>query len=82
MLGPNQKWVADISYIWTEEGWLYLAVVIDLYSRAIIGWPIQPHMKRALVCDAVCDALTMALWRRGFPQGVICHSDRPGVREA
>ncbi len=69
---PNQKWVGDISYIWTKEGWLYLAVVIDLYSRAVIGWSIQSTMSRQLVCDA----LTMALWRRGFPRGVLFHSDR------
>jgi putative transposase len=71
---PNQKWATDISYIWTNEGWLYLAVVIDLYSRAVIGWSLQPPMKRSLICDA----LTMALWRRGFPRGVLCHSDRGG----
>ena len=69
---PNQKWVGDISYIWTDEGWLYLAVVIDLYSRAVIGWSIQSTMSRELVCDA----LMMALWRRGFPRGVLFHSDR------
>jgi putative transposase len=69
---PNQKWVGDISYVWTQEGWMYLAVVIDLYSRAVIGWSIQSTMSRQLVCDA----LMMALWRRGFPQGVLCHSDR------
>jgi putative transposase len=69
---PNQKWVGDISYVWTDEGWMYLAVVIDLYSRAIIGWSMQPTMSRQLVCDA----LIMALWRRGFPKGVIFHSDR------
>lgn len=69
---PNQKWVSDISYIWTEEGWLYLAVVIDLYSRAVVGWSIQSTMSRQLVCDA----LMMALWRRGFPKGVLFHSDR------
>ncbi len=69
---PNKKWVGDISYIWTNEGWLYLAVVIDLYSRAIIGWSIQATMTRTLVCDA----LMMALWRRGFPRNVIFHSDR------
>jgi putative transposase len=68
----NQKWVGDISYIWTEEGWLYLAVVIDLYSRAVIGWSIKSHMTQ----DLVCDALMMALWRRGFPKGVLFHSDR------
>jgi putative transposase len=69
---PNQKWVGDISYVWTEEGWMYLAVVIDLYSRAVVGWSIQSTMSRQLVCDA----LMMALWRRGFPRGVLFHSDR------
>ena len=69
---PNQKWCGDISYVWTDEGWMYLAVVIDLYSRAVIGWSIQPTMSRQLVCDA----LMMALWRRGFPRGVLFHSDR------
>lgn len=69
---PNKKWIGDISYIWTNEGWLYLAVVIDLYSRAVIGWSIQPTMTRELVCDA----LIMALWRRGFPRNIIFHSDR------
>jgi putative transposase len=69
---PNQKWVSDITYVWTDEGWLYLATVIDLYSRAVIGWSIQPTMTRELICDA----LMMALWRRGFPRGVLCHSDR------
>jgi putative transposase len=69
---PNQKWVSDITYVWTDEGWLYLATVIDLYSRAVIGWSIQPTMTRELVCDA----LMMALWRRRFPRGVMCHSDR------
>ena len=69
---PNQKWVGDISYVWTDEGWIYLAVVIDLYSRAVIGWSIQSTMSRQLVCDA----LMMALWRRGFPKGVLFHSDR------
>ena len=69
---PNQKWVGDITYIWTDEGWVYLATVIDLYSRIVIGWSIQPNMSRQLVCDA----LMMALWRRGFPRGVMFHSDR------
>lgn len=69
---PNEKYVGDITYIWTEEGWLYLATVIDLYSRAVIGWSIQPTMTSQLVRDA----LMMALWRRGFPRGVIFHSDR------
>jgi transposase InsO family protein len=69
---PNQKWCGDISYVWTDEGWMYLAVIIDLYSRAVIGWSIQSTMSRQIVCDA----LMMALWRRGFPQGVLFHSDR------
>ena len=68
----NQKWAGDITYIWTEEGWMYLAVVIDLYSRAVIGWSMQPTMTTQLISDA----LTMALWRRGFPRGVLFHSDR------
>jgi putative transposase len=69
---PNQKWCGDISYIWTDEGWMYLAVVIDLYSRAVIGWSMQSTMSRQLVCDA----LMMALWRRRFPRDVLFHSDR------
>lgn len=69
---PNQKWVSDISYIWTDEGFVYLAVILDLYSRSIIGWSIQSTMSRELVCDA----LKMALFRRGFPKKVLCHSDR------
>lgn len=69
---PNQKWVSDISYVWTDEGWLYLAVIIDLYSRAVIGWSMQSSLSRQLVCDA----LMMALYRRGFPKGVLFHSDR------
>jgi putative transposase len=69
---PNQKWVSDLTYVWTDEGWMYLAVVIDLYSRAVIGWSIQSTMTKQLVCDA----LMMALWRRGFPRGVLFHSDR------
>ena len=68
----NQKWVGDISYIWTDEGYMYLAVIIDLYSRTIIGWSMADNMSRHLVCNA----LMMALRRRGFPHGVICHSDR------
>lgn len=69
---PNEKWVQDITYLPTDEGWLYLAVVIDLYSRQVVGWAMAEHMKATLVCDA----MTMALFRRGFPQGVIAHSDR------
>ena len=69
---PDQKWVSDITYIWTEEGWLYLAVVLDLYSRRVIGWAISERMTAALVCDA----LVMALWNRKMPTGVAVHSDR------
>lgn len=69
---PNEKWVTDITYIQTTEGWLYLAVMIDLYSRKIVGW----SMSRNIDAQLACDALMMALWRRKFPQGVIVHSDR------
>jgi transposase InsO family protein len=69
---PNQKWVGDITYLWTDEGWLYLAVIIDLYSRMVIGWSISARMTASLTCDA----LQMALWRRRMPKGVIVHSDR------
>ena len=69
---PNEKWTSDITYVWTQEGWLYLAVIMDLYSRAIIGWKIGRRMTQ----DLVCDALMMALWRRQFPRDVIVHSDR------
>jgi transposase InsO family protein len=68
----NEKWVSDITYVWTDEGWLYLAVVMDLYSRAIIGWSMNRRMTQQLVCDA----LMMALFRRHFPKGTIIHSDR------
>lgn len=69
---PNEKYVGDITYLWTEEGWLYLAVVIDLYSRLVVGWAMSERMTAQLVCDA----LTMALWRRQMPTGVIVHTDR------
>jgi putative transposase len=68
----NQKWVGDITYLWTDEGWLYLAVLIDLYSRRVVGWAMAERMTAELVCAA----LTMALWRRRMPKGVIVHSDR------
>lgn len=64
--------VSDVTYIWTEEGWLYLAVVLDLYLRMVVGWAMNDRMTASLVCDA----LQMALWRRKRPQGVIIHSDR------
>ena len=68
----NEKWVSDITYVWTEEGWLYLAVMMDCYSRKVIGWAISERMTSQLVIDA----LMMALWRRKMPSGVIVHSDR------
>lgn len=68
----DEKWVSDITYIWTEEGWLYLAVVMDLYSRRILGWSLSERMHRKLVMDA----LMMAIWKRKMPRGVILHSDR------
>lgn len=70
--GINQKWAGDITYIRIAEGWLYLAVILDLHSRAVIGWSMAKRMKAALVCDA----LSMALRNKGFPHGVIVHSDR------
>ena len=69
---PNRKWVGDITYLWTEEGWLYLAVVIDRYSRLVVGWAIAERMTAELPIQA----LKMALWRRRIPKGVIVHSDR------
>lgn len=69
---PNQKWVADFTYIWTTEGWLYVAVVMDLYSRRIVGWSMQTAMTSQLVSDA----LMMAVWRRGRPQELLHHSDQ------
>lgn len=69
---PNQAYVEDITYLWTQEGWLYLAVVIDLYSRKIVGWSMGSRMNAQLVCDA----LRMAIWQRRPKAGLIVHSDR------
>ena len=69
---PNQLWSGDITYIATDEGWLYLAAVIDLFSRQVVGWSMQPHMQTGLVKDA----LTMAWFRRRPDAGLIFHSDR------
>lgn len=68
---PNRVWVGDITYIWTAEGWLYLAVVIDLFSRKVVGWSMSNRMKAQLVCDA----LTIATWNRRPQAGLIHHSD-------
>lgn len=69
---PNAAWSSDITYIATDEGWLYLAVVIDLFSRQVVGWSMKPHMKTELVADA----LRMAWFRRHPEPGLIFHSDR------
>lgn len=69
---PNQVWGTDITYLWTQQGWIYLAVVIDLYSRRVVGWAIDRRMKKALVIRA----LMMAVNLRKPPPGLICHSDR------
>lgn len=69
---PNQVWVGDMTYIGTDEGWLYLAVVLDLYSRRVVGWSMGERMPASLVCDA----LRMALFQRKMPRGVIVHTDR------
>ncbi len=69
---PDQVYVSDITYIWTQEGWLYLAVVIDLFSRKVVGWSMSSRMTAQLVCDA----LTMAIWLRRPKKGLIHHSDR------
>ena len=69
---PNRRWVADFTYIGTLQGWLYVAVVLDLFSRRIVGW----SMRAAMTADLVSDALVMALWRRGRPRELLHHSDR------
>jgi transposase InsO family protein len=69
---PDQYYAGDITYIRTQEGWLYLAVVIDLYSRKVVGWSMSSRMKSQLVCDA----LKMAIWQRQPKAGLIHHSDR------
>ena len=69
---PDQVWVTDITYIRTHEGWLYLAVVIDLYARRVVGWSMQSRMHM----DLVLTALLMAVWRRKPKQTVIVHSDQ------
>ena len=68
----NQAWVADITYVATDEGWLYLAVIMDLASRRIVGWSMSERIK----ADLVCDALKSAYWRRKPGAGLIMHTDR------
>lgn len=69
---PNQRWIADFTYVWTAEGWLYVAAVIDLFSRRVVGWSMKAEMTAALVTDA----LIMAIWRRGKPDALLHHSDQ------
>ena len=69
---PNQKWIADFTYVWTAEGWLYVAAVIDLFSRRVVGWSMSATMTAQLVTDA----LIMALWRRGRVEMLLHHSDQ------
>lgn len=69
---PNRVWTADITYVWTLEGWLYLAIVMDLFSRQIVGWAINKRIKKQLTLDA----LAMAFWKRKPQPGLIHHSDR------
>lgn len=69
---PNQKWVADFTYIWTAQGWLYVAAVIDLFSRRVVGWSMSATMTAQLVADA----MMMAIWRRGKPDALLHHSDQ------
>jgi transposase InsO family protein len=69
---PNAVWVGDITYLWTVQGWLYLAVVIDLYSRRVVGWATGRFINVALVCEA----FRRAVARRGPQPGLIMHTDR------
>ena len=69
---PNQNWVADFTYVWTAEGWLYVAAVLDLFSRRIVGW----SMKSRMTADLVTDALVMAIWRRRPNMELLHHSDQ------
>ena len=69
---PNQKWLADFTYIWTAEGWLYVAVVLDLFSRRAVGWSRKADRDASLVMDT----LMMAVWRRGKADALLHHSDQ------
>jgi putative transposase len=69
---PNQKWVADFTYVWTREGWLYVAAVLDLFSRRVVGWSMQATMTAELVTNA----FVMAVWRRGPASALLHHSDQ------
>lgn len=75
---PDQVWASDITYVWTQQGWLYLAVVMDLYSRKVVGWSIGARLNSTLVCDA----LRMALWLRRPRAGQLIHHSDRGVQYA
>ncbi len=72
VVAPNTVWTTDITYVWTLEGWLYVAVVIDLFSRQVVGWSIADHMRTSMCVNA----LQMAFWRRKPDPGLLHHSDR------
>lgn len=72
VIWDSVKVLGDIRYLFTSEGWLYLATIIDLNSRSVVGWSMNNRMTATLVCDA----LKMALFRGGLPEGVVVHSDR------
>ena len=69
---PNQVWTSDITYLWTDEGWLYLAIVLDLFNREVVGWSLKPCMTSQLVTEA----LTMAWFKKRPAAGLLHHSDR------
>ena len=69
---PNRKWIADLTYSWTAEGWLYVAAVVDLFSRRVVGWSMQASMTAQLVTDA----LVMAIWRGGRPDALLHHPEQ------
>ena len=69
---PNRVWTSDITYLWTNEGWLYLAIVLDLFNREVVGWSLKSRM----TADIMTDALTMAWFRRKPAPGLMHHSDR------
>ena len=72
-VAPDRRWLADFTYLWTGEGWWYLSVVLDLFSRRVVGW----SMRATMTAELVADALLMAIWRRGWPTALLPHSD-PG----
>lgn len=70
---PNEKWLTDITYIWTKEGYVYLSAIIDLFSRRVVGWCVEPHMRTEMVIDTLKRAIHL---RGEVPKGLLFHSDR------